>query len=124
MTTAHSPKQNPLLPFMVQKFERAAIVAHFGYEDEDSAMQSAGIQAAKKAVKVLDAIGSEGRLALVPLLENSDWGVRVFAAGYLVKVIPERALAVLQDIRAKCPTQARMTASRMLRRYEAGGFDM
>lgn len=117
-------KENPLLSFMSSKFQRAAIVAHYGYEDEDTAMQSAGIRAAKRAIEVLDAIGPEGRLALAPLLESADWGVRVFAAGYLVKVMPERALAILEEIRAKCPTQARMTASRMLRRHQAGTLDM
>jgi hypothetical protein len=42
MSTA---KQDPLIPFIVQKFKRGAIVTHFGYEEEIDAMQVVGIEA-------------------------------------------------------------------------------
>jgi hypothetical protein len=107
--------------FLIEQFKHAAIVTHFGYEDEDRAMQRAGIGAAKRVVQGLDAF--DARLALVPLLDDPDWGVRVSAAGYLVKALPERALAVLKEIRERCPTHARMTASHMLSKYEHGELE-
>jgi DNA primase len=107
--------------FLIEQFKHAAIVTHFGYEDEDRAMQRAGIGAAKRVAQGLDAF--DARLALAPLLEDPDWGVRASAAGYLVKAVPERALAVLKEIRDHCPTHARMTASEWLKKYERGELE-
>ncbi len=104
--------------FLIEQFKHAAIVAHFGYEDEDRAMQRAGIGAAKRVVQGLDAF--DARLALAPLLEDPDWGVRVSAAGYLVKALPELALAVLKDSHLHGSTEARLTASAILQKYERG----
>ena len=109
---------DPLSEALVERFKRAAIVAHCGHEDEDLAMQSAGIAAARRAVETLDALRSDGRQALVPLLDDPDWGVRAYAAGYLLERMPARALTVLKDIDARCPTSASMTAYRMLRAFE------
>lgn len=117
-------KTDPLLAFLIERFKRAAIVTDFGYEDKDDAMQCAGIDALHRAVGGLDAIGPQARLALVPLLDDPNWGIRVFAAGYLVKLIPERALMVLNDIRARCPTSAQMTAFHMVRRHENGELNL
>ena len=114
-------KYNFAVRFLIEQFKHAAIVTHFGFEDEDRAMQRAGIGAAKRVVQGLDAF--DARLALAPLLEDPDWGVRASAAGYLVKALPERALAVLKEIRDHCPTHARITASHMLWNYEHGELD-
>jgi voltage-gated potassium channel Kch len=110
--------------YVVGQFRRAAIVTHYGDEDEDPAMQLAGIRSAKRAVKVFDSFGADGRLALVPLLSDPDQGVRAFAAGYLVKVMPERALAVLKDVQEHGPMRASMTALHLLGRYERGELNM
>ncbi|MGA8169687.1 MAG: HEAT repeat domain-containing protein [Methylocystis sp.] len=116
-------REDPLIAYLMRQFTRAAIVAHYGYEDEDDAMQCAGIDSAKRAIKGLDLLGSKGRLALVPLLDDPDWGIRVFAAGYLVKIMPERALAVLKEIDERCPTRAHMTAFRILWSHEHGDLN-
>ncbi|MGA8170979.1 MAG: hypothetical protein WB816_09145 [Methylocystis sp.] len=115
-------KHNFAVRYLIEQFKHAAIVAHFGYEDEDSAMQRAGIGAAKRVVKGLDAF--DARHALVPLLDDPDWGVRVFAARYLLKVVPEKALPVLKEIDVRCPTQARMTAFWTLERYKNGELEI
>ena len=104
--------------FLIGQFKRAAIVTHFGYEDEDHAMQRAGIRSAKRAVQCLDAF--KARLALVPLLEDPDWGVRAFAGGYLLKIAPEQALPVLKDVYQRGSCHARSTAAEWLRTYERG----
>jgi hypothetical protein len=113
-------KQDPLIPFLIERFKRGAIVTHFGYEDEEDAMQLAGINSVKRAIEILDMFGPEARLALLPLLEDPDPGVRVFAAGYLVKAAPHHALPVLKEISELCLTEARMTARQMLWRRERG----
>ncbi len=117
-------KQNLVIRYLVEQFSRAAIVTHFGYEDEDNAMQLAGLRSAKQAIQVLDTFGPDARLALVPLLDDPDWSIRVFAAGYLAKIMPERALPALQDIRLRAPTRARMTAFNMLQANERGELDL
>ncbi len=117
-------KQTPMLQLLIGRFKRAAIVTHFGYEDEDAAIQRAGIASAKRAIEEIDAFGSGARLALVPLLDDPDPSIRVFAAGHLVKVTPERALAVLKEINERCPTLAQMTASDMLWRHRHGELKM
>ncbi|MGA8170983.1 MAG: hypothetical protein WB816_09165 [Methylocystis sp.] len=114
-------KPNPVIQFIILRFKRAAIATHFGYEEEDQALQRAGIRLAKQAVRELDAF--DARLALVPLLDDSDWGVRVFAARYLLNAVPERALAILKEIRERCPTRAHMTAFWILRDYERGELE-
>lgn len=119
-----SEKHGLVKRFLAEKFKHAAIVAQFGYQDEDKAMQRAGTRAARASAEYLDACGDDGRLALVPLLEDPEWGVRVFAAGYLVKLMPEQAVAVLKDVSERCPTRERMRAAHMLWKYEHGELDL
>ena len=112
--------QNPPLALVVKRFKHAAIALHYGYEDEDEAMQLAGIDGVKRAIQNLDAFGADARLALVPLLDDADQVVRALAARHLIKVMPERALAILKDIYLRGPTQARFVASSLLEQYERG----
>ena len=42
---------NPIFAFLVGQFKRAAMVTHFGYQDEDEAMQLAGIDGVKRAIQ-------------------------------------------------------------------------
>jgi HEAT repeat protein len=113
-----------LKKFLVQRFRRAAIVTHFGHMDEDKAMESAGIKAAKRVVDHLDLYGPEGREALIPLLEDPEWNVRATTAAYLLKIMPQRAIAVLENVQANGPTpEIRMTAFRILLALGRGGHD-
>ncbi|ARN81581.1 DUF2019 domain-containing protein [Methylocystis bryophila] len=101
------------------------MATNFGYQDEDKAMQLAGLRALDRAAKGLDLLFKEkGREALVPLLDDADLSVRVFAAGYLLKLMPDRALAVLGDIRLRGESEVRVTAGSLLRRFENGTLDM
>ena len=111
-------KYNLAVRLLVEQFKRAAIVTHFGYEDEDHAMQLAGIRGAKRAAQGLDAF--DARLALLPLLEDPDWGIRAFAGGYLLRIAPEQALPVLKDISQRGSYRARSTAAHWLEKYESG----
>jgi hypothetical protein len=117
------PKPNPLIRYLIEQFKRAAIVVDFGYIDEDHAMQRAGIRSARQAIMVLDTCGPDARQALVPLLEDPNPAIRVYAAGFLLKVMPERALPVLKEIDEHCMERTTMTAFRILRRYERGDLD-
>lgn len=81
--------QIPCAPSIVAQFKRAAIVTNFGHQDQDGAMQLAGLRSAKRAVQALDESGPGGRQALVPLLEDPDPAIRVLAAAYQVKIIPD-----------------------------------
>ncbi len=74
-------------------------------------------------MKELDALGPHGRDALIPLLEDSQPAVRVWAAAALLKIIPERALAVLHEIKTRSLSDARMIACRLLILYEEGQLD-
>jgi len=87
-------------------------------------MQTAGWNSVQKAVDMLDSFGPEGRQSLVALLADPDPAIRVMAAGYLVKVMPEGALAILNETRETCPAEARQTAFRLLRRHARGDLNM
>jgi len=119
MTKKKLTEQEFLTLMMTAQFKRAAIVYHWGYEDDDELMKQAGLRSANEAIEVLDSY-KDGRLALVPFLDDPDPSVRVMAAGYLVKVIPERALAVLKELDERCLTRAHMTAFWFLQRHELG----
>jgi hypothetical protein len=106
------------IAFVAGQFKRAAMVTHFGYQDEG--MQLAGIDGVKRAIQNLDAFGADARSALVHLLDDADQLVRVLAARHLIKVLPERALAILKDIHLRGSTEARLTASAILQKYERG----
>ena len=71
--------QNIILGYLVDQFKRAATVLHYGYEDEDEAMQLVGIDAIHRAVAGFDAFGPNARLALGCLLDHSDHVVRAVA---------------------------------------------
>ena len=105
---------------LIRRFMHAAMVVHFGYEDENIAMQDAGIDAVRQTVRELDAFGTEGRLALVPLLDDQDQGVRVYAARHLLGLMPDRALEALKDICCRDRSRARWTANDFLQMYEKG----
>jgi hypothetical protein len=118
-------KRSPFAPILVERFRQSAKVADFGYQQEDHAIQLAGLRAVERAAKQLDMLcGPEGRLELVPLLDDPELSIAVFAAGYLLKLMPERALAVLNDIDQRGHVEVRMTAGSILRRYEWGELDM
>lgn len=108
-----------LVESMIEKFKRAAIVYHFGCQDDDKAMEKAGFHSLGVAMLVLDDLAA-GRRFLVPLLDDPDPSIRVFAAGYLVKIMPERALPVLKELEDTCLTEARMTACHMLIGHKHG----
>jgi hypothetical protein len=105
---------------LIRRFKHGAVVAHFGYEDEDIAMQKAGIGAVNRTVRELDAFGFGGRSALAPLLDDSDQGIRAFAAGHLLGLMPERALEALKDIYDNGSARPRMTAAQFIEEYEKG----
>lgn len=113
-----------LMRSLIGKFRRAAIVYHYGAYDEDHAITRAGGRAVHRAVKAIEVCAYEGRLALLPLLDDPDPCVRVFAAGFLVKITPERALPVLQDIKESWEVMQCRTASEMLFKYGKGELNM
>ena len=53
-----------------------------------------------EAVHQLDRL-DPGRNALLPLLGDPDAGVRAYAGAYLIKLMPDRAIAVLRDVEEK-----------------------
>jgi hypothetical protein len=114
------PKEAPVVSSAIGQFKHAAIVADFGYRDEDEAMQIAGQQSAARAVRALESLSTDGRMALIPLLEDADLAIRVLAAGYLVKVIPEQALTVLKQINEARSEEASITAFRLLMLHDLG----
>jgi len=105
---------------LIRRFKHGAMVAHFGFQDEDIAMQKAGIRAVNRTVRELDAFGYGGRSALVSLLDDQDDGIRAFAAGHLLGLMPERALAALKDIYDNGSARPRMTAAQFIEEYEKG----
>lgn len=112
------------ISYLIEQFKAGAILYHQGLEDEKLAVQKRGQKSVLSAIQALDALGPHGRDSLIPLLEHSDPGVRVYAAGALLKVIPERALAVLEEIDNFGLTRAHMSAFQMLWSHKHGYFSL
>lgn len=106
---------------LTEQFKHAAIVRGFGHEDEDHALQRAGLRAIRRTAQEFDAIGPEARLVgLVPLLDDPDPNIRVMAAACLALVMPERAIPVLEHIDKYDPTRASMQTMHLLSPYREG----
>jgi hypothetical protein len=121
-----SDKKTPklLMESLIGTFRRAAIVYHYGALDEDNAIARAGGRAVHRAVKTIEECAYEGRLALVPLLEDPDPCVRVFAAGFLTRVMPERTVPILREIKDSWEIMQCRTASDILWKHEKGELNM
>ena len=66
---------------------------------------------------MLDSYGEPGRLSLLPLLDDSEPGARVYAAKYLMELKPDRALATLKDVAVHSQGNAQITAMRLLAQH-------
>ncbi len=105
---------------MVRQFRRASLVYEWGQAQEDDNMEIAGAKSLDQAIDILDSCGPEGRMGLVPLLEDPEAYVRSMAAGYLLKVAPEVALPALKKMYLSLEPRARMLAVIFLRSHENG----
>jgi hypothetical protein len=114
---------HPTIPDLVEKFKQSAIAYYSACDDENFRKQKVEVERGNKIVEALDAFGAEGRLALIPLLDDPDQGIRVVAAAFLLKVIPGRATAVLEEIRRGPTYFPRMDAWTFLDSYSAGKWD-
>ncbi|MDE1149426.1 MAG: hypothetical protein PW843_22965 [Azospirillaceae bacterium] len=50
------------------------------------------------AVRTLDTVPPDGRMEMLPLLDDPDDGIRSYAAAYLFSQMPDRAKAIWDDI--------------------------
>jgi hypothetical protein len=110
----------PAIPELVEKFKQSTRGYDSARDDDDFKKQEIAGTHVNKIIADLDSVGSEGRLALIPLLDDADQGIRTFTAAFLVGIIPERAIAVLTEI-AKGPNYfPRITAGNFLDSYAKG----
>jgi hypothetical protein len=107
-------------PNLVEKFKQSAMDYYSACDSEAFSKQKIVIGRTNKIVDSLDSVGDEGRLALVPLLDDSDQGIRVLAAAYLLKLIPHQAIAVLKDVEKGLTIFPRIDAGRFLESYARG----
>jgi hypothetical protein len=83
---------------LVEEFRKGAELYFEGREIFNRRKQSKGLDIVIRAAETLDSLGSGRRDALLPLLDSDDVEVVVMAANNLMKIVPERALAVLEKI--------------------------
>jgi hypothetical protein len=103
----------------VEQFKKGALLYQHGQFMDDSKLMIAGIKMCRAAADRVDQ-GPEGRLALLPLLEHTDEHIQAFAATYLYRVAPEKALAVLEYLDKYRYTSAERVAWDMLRAIKRG----
>jgi hypothetical protein len=82
-----------------------------------------GLALIRGSLRELDSHGPHAREALIPLLDDPSAAIQVYAAASLVKIAPERALALLRHIGDFSFEEARMTACRLLILHENGGLN-
>jgi hypothetical protein len=105
---------------LIEKYKQSAIAYYSACDDNDFAKQKTAGGSVNKIVQELDGFGAEGRLALIPLLDDPDQGVRTFVAADLLKIEPKRAIPVLTEI-SKGPTYfPRLDAGSFLESYAKG----
>ena len=113
-------ESQPTIRDLVENFKQSTVAYYSARDDDDFKTQETAGTRVNKIIEALDSFGAEGRLALIPLLDDADQGIRTFAAADLLKVIPERAIAVLKEI-ARGPTYfPRITAGNFLDSYAKG----
>lgn len=105
---------------LIEIYKQSTTAYYDACDDDDFARQKTAGRRVNQIARDLDSFGVDGRFALIPLLDDADQGIRTFAAADLLKVIPERASAVLEEIR-KGPTYfPRLAAGRFLASYADG----
>ena len=102
------------------EFQKGAKLYFEGRQNYNTRKQKKGLDIIIRTVKALDALGSGHRSALVPLLDTNDVEVRIMAAVYSLKIVPERALPILQDIDSNGSGPTSMYAMIMLSAYNNG----
>lgn len=112
------------LAALLDKFKSGALLYGQAIEDEDNEAADRGKLATREVVQALDAQGPNGRDSLIPLLDDPSPAIRVFAAGYLVKIVPKQALAELEHIQDTCLTRVHMTAFHLLWAHKNGELNM
>ena len=105
---------------LVKKYKQSTIDYYSACDDDNFTKQKTAGVNLNQIVQDLDAFGAEGRLALTPLLDDPDQGVRTFVAADLLKIDPKRAVPVLEEI-SKGPTYfPRLDAGSFLESYAKG----
>ncbi len=104
----------------IEKVRAGGIQWHLGQFLEIKTMQREARASILSALQELDDRTSVGRAALMPLLTDSDDGVRATATTFLAKTNPDAALPVLHDLSRTSFTEAGFTADDALRHYAEG----
>lgn len=106
------------------RYKRGVFMEDEGYLNSESELADEGAALIRKSLKELDALGPNARDALIPLLDDSSVAVRAWTAAALVKIMPERTLAILHDICDRSLSDSRMTACHFLTLYEQGRLNL
>ena len=114
--------ENSHIAAIFDRFRAAALLYQHGLFLRSNRIESKGLDGIQAAKKELDALGPDGRRELIPLLDDPDPGIRVMATPYVYPFVPERVLAVLNEIDKNCETDATMTAFHYLNQIERGAF--
>jgi len=102
---------------LLKKFREGAIIHHFGVFMADSDIQDRGMKMLFAASGVLEESHPDGLMALEPLLDDPEPGVRADAAGRMIGVIPERAIAILEELKDSDHLEASTTSRGTLLSY-------
>lgn len=105
---------------ILERFKNGARLTEEGHIFSDIDIYGQGIDLIKASLKELDALGPNSREALIPLLDDSSPAFRCWAAVALVRLLPERSLAMLHQLRDRSIWDARMIASHMLIHHDLG----
>jgi hypothetical protein len=96
-------RMDPSLAVLLDRFRDLAIYQYDSEVEENASEALSGVMDKSGVFQALWLIGANGLCALRNLLDDPDIGVRVSAATYLLKVEPEFALPLLQEIAATWP---------------------
>jgi hypothetical protein len=109
-----TPQDQSGIAVILDRFKMGAHMDEEATVYNDQKIGVEGLKLIRQSLKELDARGPHGRDVLIPLLSDPEPSSRVWAAAALINVIPERALAVLHEIRDFSFSDACMTAGNLL----------
>jgi hypothetical protein len=98
LSASNSAMPSPEIAAIVDEFREAAVFHYDGEEKESDVSILSGVIEKKDAFEKLKALGPDAVMALRPLLNDADIGVRVSAATYLLPSAREIAAPALQDV--------------------------
>jgi hypothetical protein len=109
---------------LLEEFCRNVRGRYEAMDTHDNKTQKRCIENMIRIIRELDTMPPQGRAALTQFLDSEELGLRVMAASYLLSVMPEKVLPILQDVEDNCYGDEAIDATTALCKYKWGDWQV